>query len=593
MKEKLLAAETTIKALKMELFESRKSAGQFDEAEKVYEDLLANDLVNNVSAENAAMILDLKQSYVDMLIKQGGRFEKALDLANQVWDKRKGADPLPDNSRECHRQLCLIYASLKRPEEAERMHKLAYEWSKGRGDAWALENGDDCCKRLAEQQKYDEAALMQANVWTERQKPANGGPRHPDTIKSGKSRIWLLEKQSVTLADQAGSEFEKDLRRSERETCEHKIDQALRDIWKTAEDPERETEILDVGHKLGDRLLAAKRFPEAEAVLSQVWQGRRLVTNDADVQAMSTGRLLAAAVSLQGSTGRYQRAAAIYSQIWKDCKHVFGEGDHETISVGIDLAATLDLLGQYSGDGGAEEVYGWLLEQNQFHSRQAASTVMDVRYKLGRAVYHQGQAKYAKATGLLQAVYDQWYKTSPDAPSILECGHLLVEMYQHQRAVEPIEALFDGRKRLETRGILYLQSGYAYGKLLVDRKDYGLAREPMKSLWEYDAALVTENELRLQCGRLYGQILLGLGDYDLARIILQSVTEAQNGVFIAGTSEVTKVSELLEEAQQAISARTSPRPGEKTAKAAAKPRKVRMGENRHVTTRPNTSRLKG
>lgn len=600
MKEKLLAAETTIKALqittrdqKMELFESRKSAGDFDKAEKVYEDLLANDLVDNGCEENAAMILDLTQSYVDMLIKQGGRFEKALDLANQVWDKRKSADPVPDISRECHRQLCLIYASLKRPEEAERMHRLAYEWSKGRGDAWALENGDECCKRLAEQQKYDEAVLMQANVWTERQKPANGGPRHPDTIKSGKSRISLLEQQSITLADQAGSESEKNLRRSERETCEHKIDQALQYIWDTAQNPERETEILDVGHKLGGRLLAAKRFPEAEAVLTQVWQGRRLVTNDADAQAMSTGRLLAAAVKLQGSPERYQRAAAIYSQIWKDCKHVFGEGDDETISVGIDLAATLDLLGQYAGDGGAEEVYGWVLEQNQFHSRQDASTVMDVRYNLGRAVYHQGQEKYAKATGLLQAVYDQWYKTSPDAPSIRECGRLLVEMYEHQKAVEPIEALFDGRKRLETRGILYLQSGYAYGKLLVDQKNYGLAREPMKSLWEYDAALGTENELRLQCGRLYGQILLGLGDYVLARVILQSVTEAQKGVFTAGTSEVTKVSELLEEVQHAILARTRLSLRVKPAKGAAKPKKVRLGDKGHVTTRLNTSRLKG
>ena len=600
MKEQLLAAETTIKALqiaardrKMELFESWKSAKEFDKAERFYEDLLANDLVEGACADNAAMILDLKQSYVDMLIKQGGRFEKALDLAKEVWDKRTGADPVPDISRECHRQLCSIYASLKRPGEAERMHKLAYEWYKGREDAWALENGDECCKKLAEQQKYDEAALMQANVWTERLKAANGGPRHPDTIKSGKSRISWLEKQSVTLADQTGSESEKSLRRSERETCEHKIDQALQYLWDTAEKPERATEILDVGHKLGDRHLAAERFLEAKEVLSQVWEGRKLVTNRADPQAMSTGRLFASAVKHQDSPERYQSAATIYWQIWKDCKHVFGEGNDETISVGLDLAETLCLLGQYSSDACAEEVYGWVWEQNQFHSRQDASTVMDVRYKLGQAMYHQGQAKYAQASRLLQAVYDQWYKTSPDAASIRECGRLLVEMYEHQRAVEPIKALFDGRKRLESRCTLYLQSGHAYGKLLVEKEDYEVAREPMKSLWEYDAASVMEKEFRLLCGRLYGQILLKLGDYDLAQVILQSVREAQNGVFIDGTSEVTKVSKLLGEVQQAILARTSPKLGEKTMKGAAKPRKVRTGDNRHVTTRLNSLRLKG
>lgn len=580
VKEQLLAAETTIKAYqitarhqKIELFESWKSAGNFDKAEKFYEDLLANDLVGDIGAENAEMILNLKQSYVDMLIKQGGRFEKALDLAKEVWEKRQGADPVPDISRECHRQLCSIYASLDRPEEAERMHKLAYEWYKGREDAWALENGDECCSKLAQQHKYDEAALMQANVWTERQKAVNGGPRHPDTIKSGKSRISLLEKLCVALTDQAGTESENNLRRSERETCEHKIDQALQYIWDTAENPERETEILDVGHKLGHRLLAGERFPEAEAVLNQVWQGRILVTNEADAQAMSTGRLLATAIKLQGSTERYQRAATIYWQIWKDCKHVFGEGDDETIRVGIDLAATLYLLKQYSSDGGAEEVYGWVLEQPQFTLRQDASTVMGVRFDLGRAMYYQGQTKYAEATGLLQKVYDQWYETSPAATCIRECGYLLLEIYKHQKAVEPIKAIFDGRQRLETRDILYLQSGYAYGKLLVEQENYELAREPMRSLWEYEASLSKEKEFRLRCGRLYGHTLLKLDQYDLARDVLQAVMEAQTGVFRAGTSEANKVSRLLGEAQQEISARKIPELPGKNVKGAAKPKR--------------------
>ena len=494
VKDQLLAAnkelQNTARHQKIGLFESWKAAGDFDKAEKFYESLFANDFVGDIGAENAETILNLKQSYVDMLIKQGGRFEKALDLAKEVWDKRQGADPVPDVSRECHRQLCSIYASLNRPEEAERMHKLAYEWYRGRDDSWALENGDECCEKLAQQHKYDEAALMQANVWAERQKPANGGPRHPDTIKSGKSRIALLEKLSATLTDQAGTESEKNMRRSERETCEHKIDQALQYIWTAAENPEREIEFLDVGQKLGHRLLARQRFPEAEAVLNQVWEGRMP-----------------------------------------------------------------------------------LLEQNQFTSRQDTSTVLDVRYNLGRAMYHQGQAKYAEAAGPLQSVYDQWYETSPNTHSIRECGRFLLEIYKHQKAVEPVKAIFDGRKQLETRGMLYLQSGYAYGKLLVEQENYELAREPMRSLWEYEVTLPKEKEVRLRCGRLYGQTLLKLEQYDLAQVILQAVLEAQTGVFGAGTSEANKISQLLEEAQQAISARTLPKLPGKNIKAAAKPKK--------------------
>ena len=574
MKEQLLEKEAANEALQIdlrdknievrdkniELFESWKSAGDFNRAEKYYKDLLDKDLQKDAGAEIAATILNLKQSYVDMLIRQGGRFEEAVGLAEEVWEKRRGADPVSDSSKESHRHLCSIHASLKRHDEAERMHKLAYEWYKGREDAWALENGDECCKQLAEQQKYDEAALMQAKVWTERQKAGNGGPRHPDTIKSGKSRILLLEKLSITLADEAGSESQRNLKRSKRETCEHEIDQALRYIWDTAESPERKTEILDVGHKLGDRLLAKERFPEAEAVLDPVWQGRKLATDDADPQAMSTGRLLAAAKRLQGSPERYQTAAEIYRRLWKDCKRVLGQGNDETISVGLDLAATLYLLGEYSSDGGAEEVYGWVLEQQQFSSRQDTSTVICTRYNLGRAMYQQGHTKYAKATGLLQDVYNQWYEKPPEAASIHECGHMLVEMYEHQKAVEALKAIFDGRKRLETRDLLYLQSGYAYGRLLVEQEDHELAREPMRSLWEYEPALVEQKEIRLRCGCLYGQILLKLREYDRAQDVLQSVMDAQDGVFKTGSTEVTMVSQLLGQAQQAIAARVTPRP---------------------------------
>ena len=489
-RQELQAAKITARSQRIELFESWKAAGDFDRAEKFYEGLLANDFVGDIGSENAETILNLKQSYVDMLIKQGGRLEKALDLAKEVWDKRQAPDPMPDVSKECHRHLCSIYASLNRPEEAERMHKLAYEWYRGRDDAWALENGDQCCEKLAQQHKYDEAALMQANIWAERQKPANGGPRHPDTIRSGKSRIALLEKLSATLTDQAGTESEKNMRRSERETCEHKIDQALQYIWNDAENPEQEIEFLDVGQKLGHRLLARQRFPEAEAVLKQVWQGRKP-----------------------------------------------------------------------------------LLEQNRLVSPQDTSTVLDVRYNLGRAMYHQGQVKYTEAAGLLQSVYDHWYDMSPNTHSIRECGRFLLEIYKHQKTGEPVKAIFDGRKQLATRGILYLQSGYAYGKLLVEQENHELAREPMRSLWEYEATSPKEREFCLRCGRLYGQTLLKLEQYDLAQDILQAVLEAQTGVFGAGTSEANKTSQLLGEAQQAISARAIPKLPVKNIKGAAKPKR--------------------
>ena len=566
---------------KRELFESWKSAGEFNEAEKYYEDLLAHDLIEDTGAEIVTM-LDLKQSYVDMLIKQGGRFEEAVGLAEEVWGKRKAADPVfgpvSDLSKESHRHLCSIYAALKRLDEVERMHKSAYDWYKGRDDAWALENGDECCKQLADQRKFEEALVMQANVWKEREKTAIDGPSRLNTIKSGKSRISLLEKFSVSLADQEESVSQKNLRRSEKELCEQKIDQVLQSIWATAGSPETEIEILDVGHELGARLLRGNRFSEAEVVFDQVWQRRKRATNETDLQAMEAGILLATALRRQKSTDKNRRAVFIYRQVWNTYKIVLGQGKDETIAIGKDLAATLDLLGQYSGDGGAEGVYGWILEQIELKSRQHTSATIAARFDLGQAMYRQGHARFDKATELLQTVYDQWYKTSPHLAGIRECGQMLVEMYKQQKAVEPLKALFDGRKRLQTKDILYMQSGYAYGRILVEQENDELARETMRSLWEYDTAVKKEKEIRVRCGRLYGQILLKLKEYNLAQVILQAVLGAQSGVVETGTPEFTKVSALLVEAQRVISARTILKPRDKNIRASAKPKRHANGK---------------
>ena len=262
----------------------------------------------------------------------------------------------------------------------------------------------------------------------------------------------------------------------------------------------------------------------------------------------------------------------------------FGQGNDETIAVGKDLAATLYLLGQCSGDGGAEEIYGWVLEQIDLKSQQDTSAAIAARFDLGQALYRQGHAKYDKAIGLLQPVYDHWYKTLPHPTGIRECGHMLVEMYKQQKAVEPLKALFEGRKRLETKDVLYMESGYAYGRILVEQEDHELARETVRPLWEYDRAVKKAKELRLRCGRLYGQILLKLKEYNLAQVILQAVLNAQSGVFETGTPESNKVSALLVEAQQAIeaqraiSARPILKPRDKNMKAGAKPKRHSNGK---------------
>ena len=475
------------------------------------------------------------------------KFEDAETVAEKVWEARNARDSSSELCKMSHRQVCSIYSLLGKFEKAENSHRIVYHQEPK--DAWTLENGDGVCRQLVERGLYEEAALVQLKVWKERQKLETQGPRHDLTIRSGLERISTLEKLSTSLAGEEGAEVQNERNRNRKQCCECEIDVTLQDIWGCAEKAEHISELLSVGHKLGSRFIAQKKYAEAEAVLDEVWAGKKANFEEASAWTMATGRLLANALKLSESAGKHQRAAVIYEKIWSDRKSVFGESDERTVSVGADLAETHCLLGQHTE---AERVYQWVMEQRVKKLGRRNSKALDARHNLGRTIYTQGRQRYGEARKMLREVYGAWYRKAPKDDPTLQCGLMLVETLAEQAAIEPIREVFDGRAKLPEKDRLYLESGHLLGRFLLQQHEYREAQEILRPLWECQPELPEEKQVCLKCGHLYGRSLFEENDYTRAKAILESVRDAQDEAFGTGSSEAIDISRLLETVQAQI-----------------------------------------
>ena len=474
-------------------------------------------------------------------------FAAAETVAEQVWKATNALDPSSEFSRMSHRQICLIYSSLGKFEKAEHRHRAVYYQETK--DAWTLENGDGVCRQLVKRGLYEEAAAVQLSVWREWQKLDARGPRHDSTIRSGLERISILEQWSASLVGLEGNEAQNENNRKRKDCCEGEIDGSLQEIWRAAEKPEHLPELLDVGHKLGSRFVAQKKYAEAEAILEDVWAGKKANFGEASKESRLTGRLLAKVLKLSGLAEKYQRAAVIYEKILADRKALFGESDDGTVSVGTDLAGMYSLLGQHAE---AERVYQWVLEQRVNKLGRRSSKTLEARYNLGRTMYTQGRQRYGSAGDELREVYDAWYENSPKGKKTLQCGLMLVETLAEQTAIGPIQEVldsirhvFNGRAVLPERDRLYLESGFLFGKSLLGLRRYCEARDFLLPLWHCRPEPHEEKQVRLECGRLYGQSLLEVNDYPHAKAVLESVRDAQNVTLGSESSEVIEVSRLL------------------------------------------------
>ena len=534
--------DSTIEGLKITIFGRWKFEKEYEEAERIYRDILTNAPTDAPPSEP---ILGLRYNYAEMLIEQG-KFGEAERVAEEVWQEWKARDPLSEAYKRSHRQICAVYCSLGRYGKAESMHRLVYH--EGPKDEWALENGDEVCKQLAKRGEYDKAQLAQLDVWEERRQSHNQGPRHKLTIGSALARISMLESHATMLADQAGSEEEKDHNLYRKRCCEYEIDKMLQAIWGAKEVPELVTDILDVGHKLACRLVKQEKYPQAVVILEDVWGGKERTLGETNQSTMSAGRLLADALRLQGSVETCQRAEVMYRKILATMKSVLGESDDGTTSVGADLAQALCYLGNWAG---AEGIYHWMLGQTLLKHGPTDPKTLDTRYNLGYTMYKQGARKYGEAEETLRGVYDEWFKQAPKDPMTVNCGQMLVKTLERQMAgldvvMPAIQGLFEGRDAIPDKDILYLEIGRLYGKNLLENQEIGQAQKVLKSLWSYQPESDEEKKAHIRCGHVYGQSLYENQKYGSAKEVLESVVNAQT----LGDSEAGKALQLLERAKR-------------------------------------------
>ena len=255
--------ERAIEGLRLQLFYQYGKAKDYPGAKKLYDEIIEN--YKDIPLPEA--VLEMKYTFADLLLEQG-EAQKATKIARDVWETRRELDrrseesnTVSEETKRSHRQLCLVYTSLKDFTAAERLQKSVYKVEDEEPkDAWMIENGDTLYSTLKKHEKYEKAAGIQFAVWKERRRLVNYGPWDDYTIQSALSRIVLLQctldDSNNKLNKHTGPEEEKRYARDRMQCHENDIFVVLQDVWKIARASERRPEILRVGHELGSRLIA-------------------------------------------------------------------------------------------------------------------------------------------------------------------------------------------------------------------------------------------------------------------------------------------------------------------------------------------------
>ena len=532
--------ERQVESLKIRLFHSLREAKKYDEAEKLYHEVVTEKEGDN---SDDPRLLDLRQSFAGMLLEQK-KFDRAELISRAVWDTRKDDScPLSEEAKKSHRQLCSILASLQKFNEAENMHRAMYH--KETLDAWALENGEAVCQRLAEQGEYEKAKFELSEIWKIRWK--KHGPREDFTIQCGVRIIGLLEQLIASVDSSGGGEAKRRLSDIRKRAFESELEVMLGEIWETRAQPEPNADILDAGHKLGVVLFRQGRFVDAEWIFVSVWENKKQNLGVNDISAMSTGSMLGKTLQHQGKSETIHQAIDILHGIWLARQSVLKLGDAETITTGMDLAQAHCSVSDWQS---AEPVYRWIVDQKARKSSKTSPETIEARWNLGQILYNQGSNKNQEAEIVLGELYQEWKTSSPGAKATLKCGHMLAHSLstQESKVDQTLEIIRDVFKSASAKqDIFYLDCGRFLAALLLKAEAYIEAEKVLRPLWKYPVQGPEEDRIRLRCGNLYGQCLFKQHQYVDAREIVETTIEAQKELFHPADPQCAETQQLLED----------------------------------------------
>lgn len=525
--------------LRIELYHSYREAKKYDEAEKLYRTITSDE--DSAKLEDPAS-LDLRYSFAEMLMSQK-KYEEAEPISRAVCFKRRDA-PQSEEFRMSHRQLCSILVKLKKYVEAENMQRPIYSLEPK--NPWALENGDAACMTIAAQGQYDQAQLLQNDVWQARQK--HDGQRHEFTVRSGMQRIAFLETLVRISQGPGASDAEKELSSWSKKKSEKEIEVMLEETWSTKRYPEPIPKILDAGHKLGSIKFRQGKFGESRDVLNHVWRDKKTLFGDDDLHTTDTGSMLGKALLRQNDPEDLRRAATILQGVWSTRRAKLGDDHADTLSSGEDLAEAHSLLADWRQ---AANINRWIVDIRTRHHGWRASKTVNSRWNLGQALFKQGNDREAEI--FLAAVYNEWSPLAPHSKETLKCGHMLAELLEVQaektdHALQLSRDLFHRREASAERGSDHLDSGRLYSWMLLKGAGFEEAERVLKGLWEVEPKEPKEGEMRLRCGHLYGHVLCKRQKYSEAKDVLEVVTSAPGPIYPTDIEQLGDPSTLLKEA---------------------------------------------
>ena len=535
--------EDRLQSRTIQLFHSVREAKKYDEVEELYDELVT---VKELDMSYDPEILDLRYFFAESLCEQGN-FKVAEPISRSVWEARKESSDLSEEAKQSHRQVCSILTSLQKYGDVEDMHRSMYH--RQPADAWTLENGDELCLKYAEQQKFFDAKHLQHQICMERRRQF--GHRDGLTIQSRGRQIEFLEKLIAFVGTHSGNEAHMTKHHKKAYECEY--ERALREQWDARSPIESNTEILEAGHKLGNRCFQGKDFGAAKEILESVWENKKAKYGDNDVSTLSSRSILGKILHRQGTSETIQEAISIFQAIWCARQSDPGSKDIDTISSGEDLAQAYYLLSDFSN---AETMYRWVVERKKHIHSWTADETMEARWKLGQVLCKQGAVKSLDVEEVLGDLYEDWKKRNPRSHITLQCGQMLAESLYNQektdKALEIAREIFNQKETLGQQALLYLDNGRLLGLLLLKRNDHLEAEIVLRPLWNHEAKAPEEEKMHLMIGNKLSQCLLDQQKFAEAKQILDSIEENQAVVFPPGDPQIVETKDLLQKTQDSL-----------------------------------------
>lgn len=543
--------------LRIQLFTAWKAARKFDDAERIYHEIMAPLHANDRGAKS-----DLMSEYADMLI-QHEKYEKAEMVAREALSHRKSR---VENQGQWSQELKLSYRQLSsalyhqsstaKQNGAIEMHRQI--WVSDSPHDWKAENGDRLCQIYADRKQYEDAERIQQKVWKERRR--HDGIQHEATINSAMQRIDMLD-GVISMSDRKHrSTDEKDV---DKVFWENKIRDFLTKIWDSVKElPEINAKMLTLGHRLGEAHHKRKNNAKAREVFEQVWEGRKKSLGVTHLETLESGHRLG---EIYHNQKEYAKAEVVFDQVWNGKKKRLGDNNPETLAAGHRLGEIHCNQKEYPK---AAIVFGQVWNDGRKNSLgDHYPETLSSGHRLGEI--HYIRKEYAKAEIVFDQVWDgRKSSLGEQKPETFDSGYQLArcicaqvdcdkEKFPKGKAI--LEALWEAiEPALEDLAIkngssssyeVAAEIGCLYGSLLAKFGNFAEAEKMLMPLWELKINSAGEAS-QLQAGHLWGVCLARQCLYSKAREVLDSVLIRRELMSGSSAQDCMETSKELEEVRR-------------------------------------------